>query len=223
MSLKTVVVCIIFLNANLCVFAQHVNDTVINLGNEFSIFAAGGECYPDNEEPKYSFTTYTTIRLYRKSKIVFTDTTKEYQFEGLLSPFFRKIGITKYEFLIEVNDRPNMNYFLHLVLTNGNVIHQDTIPGSISNSPKLIYNDGSFELYGLSCDGGVWGDTNSPMTGYNPILYYHFRRNGIVLDTATTIKTNKYIYGKFKGYKWNDFSYPLKIISKKEKELKILQ
>lgn len=224
MNSKTGIGCIlILLNANTSAFAQHVNDTAINIGNEFSIFAANGEHYANKEEPSHTFTTYSLIKLIKGKKVIFSDTVLEYQLDSFFSPFFREIGPHKFELLLEVNDRPNMNYFLHLILSSDKVTHRDTIPGGIINCPRVPRNDGSFELHSFSCNNEAWGDTNNPMIGYTPVVYYDFRKNGIDLDTAMTIKTNTAIYGTFEGYGCNGYNYPEKVIYKKEKELKIEQ
>ena len=46
-------------------------------------------------------------------------------------------------------------------------------------------------------------------TVYNPILYYKFTDDGLVLDTALSILKNRQVYGKFRGFYYNGrIGYP---------------
>ena len=184
-------------------------DTTISLGNGFIIYASKGEYYPD---PQYSFTTYTSIKIIKDKKIIFIDTNlTEYEFDHNLQPFYRKLEGDEYEFLIGVNDRPDADYFLHLIVNNSVIVKQNKIPASITEL-KIIRSDGLAEGAGFKDYNESFGDST---VAYDPMLIYVYMKDGILLDSAKTIIINTEIYGKFEGYKYLEAPHKMKIFGAK--------
>jgi hypothetical protein len=173
-------------------FSQvHKKDTVLNLKYVFKAEFCRGDDYG-------SFSTYSTVVLYHNNIKLFTDTNYEYELGDKLYPIVNAINLSTFEILLEVNDRPSKNFLWFIRINRDKVIKKQKLPTFISKPLDL---EGNNILYFAGYWGynEVWGN-KSELTDYNPILYYKLSRNGIVLDSALTVKKNTLIYGKFMGF-----------------------
>lgn len=190
------------------------SDTTFSLGKGLTIYATKGETYRNMEHSQYSFTTYMSLQLKKGNKTIFYDTSREYQFDSSLYPICRKLQNNKIELLLGVNNRPSMNYFLHLIIQNSIIIRIDSLPQFLAK-PKIMGNDGVLEYAGIWDYYEEWGKDSALLMPYVPILFFKFRENGIILDSAMTIKINTGIYGKFEGYHYTETPYKVKIYQPK--------
>lgn len=175
------------------------NQKTILLNNSFKIKVSGIE---DSD----NFAIYTLFILLRNDKTIYTDTTNktEYEFGDTLYPMVHMTGGNSFEILVEVNDRPNKNYLKRFQIVNDRLIKVDTLPTFFCKA-KNLDNDASLEYAAIWDYGEEWDDSmNQRLTVYNPIIYYELTPKGLQLDYSLTIEKNKMIYGKFKGYHYNE-------------------
>jgi hypothetical protein len=154
----------------------------------------------DSEDFK-TFKTYSHFELLRNNKLLFTDTTVEYEFGDKLYPLLLKTGSDSFELLFEVNDRPSKNYLNRIFINQDKVVGQDKLPTFIGN-PVDINKDGIMAYAGYR-DYQVSG-VSPDSIAYSPILYYSITKTGLKLDSALTKQQNEMIYGKFFGFEFSE-------------------
>ena len=174
---------------------QQVQKT-IQLDNDFEIKVGQKEDFG-------KFETYTLFILTHKSKQLYLDTSlTEYEFSDNLYPIVRQLDNETFEVLVEVNDRPNINYLKYFKVYQDKIVSIEKLPTFISKASNLDTDD-YFEFAGFWDSGETWGD-NGSLIAYNPIIYYELKPNGITLDSTLTISKNREIYGDFHGFEYNE-------------------
>lgn len=173
----------------------------INLSQKYKL-----SLYLNTEFEKDS--CYKTIIISKLDKLIFQSVNgKLFIVNDKSRPLLFSVGNTDI-ILLEFDDRPDKNKVLALSIRNGKVERIDTIP-VLDNKPLDIDDDLFLEVYGtkhlveaycLNCDSGY----------YNPTLVYKITENGVFLDTANTIKTNKEFWGDFYGFEIQNKVLPLK-------------
>jgi hypothetical protein len=168
------------------------------------------------------FITYNFLEIKQNGKLLFKDTSlTEYTVEDTLYPII--YGFKNHlELLIETENRPNKNLIYKCYIKNHKLVRIDTIPTFIS-VPKNLDIDENLEYAGIWDYSEVWGDSIE-VTGYNPIIYYEITKEGIVIDSLTTIIENRKIYGNFYGFDdTNEIEFPYKENDKFSKEIERIE
>jgi hypothetical protein len=163
----------------------------------------GFEIKSGNPEDLGDFKTYSLFALKHNNKIIyFENADTEYEFENTLYPILHQINNTTFEILVEVNNRPNNNYLKYFKIENDKIVEIKHLPTFICEAARLENNT---DLYyaGIWDDRETWG-SNEDTTDYCPILYYKISPKGILLDSALTIAKNTLIYGRFKGFDFDE-------------------
>ncbi len=188
----------------------------LKLKYDFEIRASKGEDFG-------TFSTYSSFTLIHNGKVVFVDTSQaEYEFGDKLYPIIYALDSITFEILVEVNDRPNKNYLKYFKINNDSIIELKKLPTFITK-PLNFGQDGNLEFAGFWDYNEVWGE-NGSITDYNPILFYKITKEGLVLDTVLTIKTNKAIYGSFKGFHYSEkYDIPISCGRKFAKEIQRIE
>ncbi|MDB5122306.1 MAG: hypothetical protein JWP94_435 [Mucilaginibacter sp.] len=181
-------------------------EKTIALNSDFSLHLSKGEDFGN-------FSTYSTLFVFHAGKRVFSDTTREYEFGDRLYPIINKLNTNSYEILLEVNDRPNKNYLMHIMVSNNKIVKKSKLPTFIARAADLAGNK-TLEYAGFWGYSEIWGDHNE-LTDYNPILYYKVTKDGIKIDTVLTIQKNTAIYGKFRGFE-DDTNKPVPVTTAKK-------
>ena len=170
----------------------------IKLDKGFEILVGG-------EEDFENFKTYTLFRLNKNGTQIYQDSSlTEYEFGDKLYPLSLPFANEKFGIMVEVNDRPNKNYLKHFIIKDNKILKIEKLPTFISQAKNLDL-DTDLEFAGFwdypqtSSDG-----KGLEITAYNPILYYHLKKNGLELDSALTIERNTKIFGKFSGYEFKE-------------------
>jgi len=165
------------------------------------------------------FETYTLFILTRHGETLFLDSSlTEYQFDDELFPIINNLGDNAFEILVEVNDRPNKNYLKRIHIKNDHLIMTNNLPAFVSAASNLD-KDKNLEYAGFWDYAQQWGDSNQ-LTAYNPIIYYEITPTGLRLDSSLTVDRNKFIYGKFNGFVFNEnFEMPVSVTENFEKEI----
>ena len=169
----------------------------IKLANELSINI-------DEEEDFDGFKTYAFIEVVHHNKIIYTDSTEEYEFGDKLYPIVNELDNDGYEVLLEINDRPNRNKLKYLKIQGGKIIADKELPTFIAKASNLDRDS-------LLESAGYWdyapateSQNNISKTTYNPIIYYEWTNDGLRLDSTLTIQKNTEIYDTFKGFDFID-------------------
>lgn len=149
-----------------------------------------------------TYITYSFFNLSNSERVIFTDSLHEYEFGKKMYPIVLQTERNKYELIFEVNNIPNKNYLLRLFVQNDRLVRTDTLPTFITQAYDLN-GDGIDEYAGYWHYSEIWGNNNDS-AAYNPILFFRVASNGLVLDSALTIKRNKIIYGDFYGFYYNE-------------------
>jgi hypothetical protein len=150
----------------------------------------------------------SSITIHHNGKNVFCDSTdREYTLRNPIYPLIAKLDDHKYEFLIVFDNRPSKDLVLRLRINNDLVERIDTLPEFLAPAHD-IHLDGEIEYAGFWDYGQIWEADGKTVGPYNPLLYYKLSSSGFLLDTATTIRVNRSIYGKFYGF---DFSESIAI------------
>jgi len=124
------------------------------------------------------------------------DTLTEFEFNKTAWPKFKRIDRNTFQILVEQNDRPFKNKIIRLTVKDGQLTDNVIIP-HFDSPPKDFDNDGELEYAGfLDFVEAFDPDT----TLYNPILYFEDTESGFNLDTLTTIRMNREIWGAFHGF-----------------------
>ncbi|MDD4971275.1 MAG: hypothetical protein PHT07_17740 [Paludibacter sp.] len=108
------------------------------------------------EEDFQTFKTYSYFELSKSGKIIYVDKSLEYEFGNKLYPMVIQTGQNKFELLVEINDRPSINYIKIFIIKDDKVLKIDTLPAFISK-PSDLNNDGTKEYAGLLDHGEIWG------------------------------------------------------------------
>jgi len=124
------------------------------------------------------------------------DSLLEFEFNISSWPKFKRIDLTTFQILLELNDRPFKNKIIKLTVQNGRLIDNQTIP-HFETEPKDFDNDGQLEFAGFLEFVEAF-DTDT--TNYNPVLYFEDLDNGFQLDTQATMTMNIEIWGEFYGF-----------------------
>lgn len=182
-----------------CQPTEHFIQKTIILNNEFTI------CFGDSENFG-DFTTFTYIKLTRNEKNIFEDKTgkTEYEIRSSQFPIIISTLNNSFQLLAEVNDRPSKNYLKCFIFKDNELKKVEQFP-TFLNKAKNLDGDSCLEFAGIWDNGEEWtSPENIPLSTYNPIIYYEVTHNGLKTDSALTISRNKYIYGQFHGYRYNE-------------------
>ncbi len=196
--------------------SQNVSDSkIINLDFGFKAVA-------QKEEDFGKFKTYSYFELIRNDKVLFADSSAEYEFGDKMYPLVLRTDDNSFELLFEINDRPSKNYLNRIFIKDGKMVGQDKLPTFIGK-PVDINKDGTNEYAGFMFYGQAFG-RDYDLTGYNPILYYSFTKTGLHLDSALTKQRNELIYGHFYGFEYSaQFEQPTSTMKKFEEEIKLIE
>jgi len=160
---------------------------------------------------------YSHLVIKRHGKTIFRDklkdTLNEYEFKDKLYPIIDSLNGNTFEILVEVNDRPSKSYLRYFKIVNDKILKIKELPTFFGKAANLD-NDSNLEYAGIR---DLVEFISEEKVYYNPILYYEITSNGIVLDSVLTIRKNKYIYGRFMGFR----SSENKVVSNKKTNLKI--
>ncbi len=168
----------------------------IHLTDGLELIGEDGENYGD-------FTTYSRLILKTgKHEIHIKLKGSEFELDGKLYPFYRRLKNGSLEFLITINDRPFKDKLLHLIVKDNKIIQQENLP-YFENSLTINDTTKNEEFKGiLDFSEAFCNECDSVC--YNPTLYYKFLETGIILDTLKTMIENKIEYGEFYGFKQNE-------------------
>lgn len=165
----------------------------ISFANNLEVVGSQGEDFGN-------FTVFERIEVFQDGRLVFLDTTKEYELDHKLFPIFHQLADGSVEIILIVNDRPSKSKGRLLQIMSGKVKRDEVLP-EFEGPAKDLNGDGILEYAGLMDYGEVWSDSlGNWVENYLPILYYRQTVNGIMLDSATTMKVNRKIYGTFHGF-----------------------
>jgi len=154
-----------------------------------------------------NFKTYSYLEVWHNNLKLFTDTTKEYEFDEKLYPILNQLKTDVFELLIKFNDRPSKDKLTFLRIENDKIIKNVRLP-IFDNKPEKI--NGILEYSGDCDDSEEWDENGKTYIVYNPTLYFKFTENGLKLDSTLTILRNKEQYGKFNGFQYNEnIGYPI--------------
>lgn len=148
--------------------------------------------------------SFNPIEVFYNNKTVFKDTSNEYWLSGFQSKQYPKLlecTIGDLQLLIEVDERPNINELQRITISKDGKIKIDRLP-VFNWEPKNIDNDGKMKITGVLTNGETIADGDTAF--YNPVLVYEISNNCLILDSLSTEKFNKRIWGNFYGYKYND-------------------
>ena len=148
--------------------------------------------------------SFNPIEVMYNNKSVFKDTSNEYWLSGFESKQYPKLlqcTSGDLPLLIEVDERPNINELQRITISKEGKINLDRLP-LFNWEPKNIDNDGKMKLTGILTNGETIADGDTAF--YNPFLVYEISTNCLILDSLSTEKINKRIWGNFYGYKYND-------------------
>jgi hypothetical protein len=153
---------------------------------------------------EFGGTTFKPITILFDNKIVFHDSLNEYWLTNHTSNQYLKLiqcSDGNDQILIEVDERPNQNELIHLIISKDGKLVQDRLP--IFNwIPTDIDNDRKLELSGILTNGETIADGDTAF--YNPTMVYELTKMGLSLDSTATIEINRKIWGQFYGFKYND-------------------
>jgi hypothetical protein len=148
--------------------------------------------------------SFKRISVFFENKLIFKDSLNNYWLTGYEStqyPKLLKCSDGSYQLLIEVDERPNQNELIQLIISKDGKLTQNRLP--IFNwNPIDIDADGNLEVDGTLTNGETIA--NGDTAFYNPVLVYELTDNCLVFDSTTTIEKNKKIWGQFHGYSYND-------------------
>ena len=169
-------------------------------------------------------TTYSTFKLYGFMRLlhngqqVYADSSYEYEPQSSLYPLVIPAGDNSAEVLVEVNDRPNKNYLLQLLVSNGKVTKVGKLPTFIAPAADLN-GDGTLEYAGFWAFNETWGEEKE-YTDYNPIIYYTVTPKGLKVNSDYTRKQNDAIFGFFHGYEYSqNIDIPASALKKQSEEI----
>ena len=167
--------------------------------------------------------TYTLVVVSRDGKEVFKDSSlTEYAFSHKSYPKVMPAGPGAFELLLQVNDRPNLDYLRRLRIERNALTKTDSLPIFIGG-PADLDGDEALERAGYWGGGEVWGENDS-LTAYNPILYYEESPGGLRLDSTLTREKNGAIYGEFRGFDFNgNMPVPAARLEKFDREVRRIQ
>ena len=192
-KILTIVTLLVMISELAC--QNHKPDLFLKLKNGIELKAK--PAYPDQDN-----TTFNYLEIFQNGKMIFKDTTlTEYILENSLYPKLYDFK-NHFELLIEIDNRPNKNEIYKFLIENNKLVKIDTLPTFLT-IPKDLDNDKKLEYAGFWDYVAVWGDSIK-VTDYNPIVFYEITKNGITLDSLTTIIVNTNIYGKFYGFYINE-------------------
>ncbi|NNV58032.1 hypothetical protein [Limnovirga soli] len=145
----------------------------------------------DTEVPDYVFNMKCEIN----GKVIYkADSLTEFEFVQKNYPIVSQIGPNKFQLLLEQNERPNKNLILDLVIENSKIVSKTVIPSFDST----FINSNNQRVY---C--GVYDynqEDEHKRFSYIPTLFFINSKNGLSLDSNTTISYNKKVWGKFYGF-----------------------
>ncbi len=171
---------------------------------------------------------YTTFKLYRFARLlhngqqVYADSSYEYEPQSSLYPLVIPTGDGGAEVLVEVNDRPNKNYLLQLVVSNGKLAKTDKLPTFVAPAADLNA-DGALEYAGFWAFNETWGEEKE-YTDYNPIIYYTVTPKGLKVNSDYTRKQNDAIFGFFHGFEYSQqIDIPASALKKQAEEIQRIE
>jgi hypothetical protein len=190
-------------------------DTTLVLTNGFKLEAGQKENFGD-------FNTFTFLKL-TLNNIEITTLKDSLEFEfgygfSIYPSVTKLLDEQEFEIAIEVNDRPNKNYLLLLTLKENSIVKTRQLPTFIT-TPINLDNDEKLEVAGFWDYAQIWGKDDQ-LTAYNPIIFYEFTENGLLIDSSLTVERNTLIYGSFEGYQFSEtIEMPVSIMKKMNKEI----
>lgn len=104
-----------------------------------------------------------------------------------------------YQLLIEAIHPPQKNRLNSFKIIGGKVVSMEEYP-TFESELKDLDADGISEVAGY----WNWYETYNDSVGYNPIIFYELRANGLEIDSSLTISINTEIYEEFYGFEFID-------------------
>lgn len=172
------------------------SDTVIDLSFEIRIIG--------QHSLDLGGSSFNPIAIIRDNVEVFRDTVSEYWLCGFESkdyPRLLQCSDGSVQILLEIDDRPNINYLNQITISNEDKVVIRQLP-VFQWEPKDIDNDGKLEVSGFLTNSESIANGDSVI--YNPKLVYEISNNCLIFDSITSIEINKDIYGKFYGFYYNE-------------------
>ena len=193
-------------------FKKNKTDFTLDYGFSYS--------FDDLDSIDKDLKLFTSLHLKYKEQEVFKCNNYEFEFKKSNFPKVLTIDSNNYEFLFEVNDRPNKNYLLHIkVNVDSKKVKIDSLPMLIG-LPHEIMNIRNIQFAGIyNYLESISSKENSNYYNYNPILFYKISKKGIVLDSLFTKEQNAKIFGKFYGFESSNKLINRTIFDKKSEEI----
>ena len=148
--------------------------------------------------------SFNPIEVIYNNKTIFTDTANEYWLSGYESnqyPRLLECSNGDLQLLIEIDERPNNNELQQITISKGGNVNLNKLP-LFNWKPENMENDGKMKLRGVLTNGETIADGDTAF--YNPVLVFEISNNCLILDSLSTEKINKRIWGNFYGFKYND-------------------
>lgn len=156
---------------------------------------------PETYDLDTPLTLYSRLQLRHAGRLVFEDSTREYEVARRPYPTTFADGAGGAVVLLEVNNR-DLNELLRLQIRNGHATVTDTLP-VFTTGPAQLDDDAPLELAGMLTSNERWGDRGE-YTAYNPIRYYELTAAGPVFDAKLTEGKIRAIYGQFLGFRYRE-------------------
>ena len=138
----------------------------------------------------------TTVVIKYKNKLVFAERTDNYYiFDDTLNPVVLSFGNGVFEVFLELDNSPNK------ATLKGIKFHNDTLAGifefpTFIAKPCHLFGDKRLGVAGRWDFSEIWTDSNkNALITFDPFMYYVMTADGLLLDTAETVKQNKRIFG----------------------------
>lgn len=145
-------------------------------------------------------TLYSYLQVLHSGKLVYEDSTHEYEVGRRPYPTTFADGVGGKVLLLEVNNR-DLNELHRLRIQNGRATVTDTLP-AFTAGPAQLDDDAPLELAGMLTSNEVWEEVGREYTAYNPIRYYELTPAGPVFDAQLTERKARAIYGQFLGLRY---------------------